>query len=580
MEQRHRHGYLYGTMVLAAGTVVVKLIGALFKIPLTNILGGVGMSYFNVAYELYYPLYALFVSGVPVAVSKLVSESMACGRARDARKLLRVAGAAFLAVGAAGSLLMFFGAGWFSARVQNPGSVWAVRMLSPALFFGCLMAALRGYWQGMQDMAPTAVSQIVEAVAKLAFGLALSYGVTVAGLRQFSLEGTVFGAPCASAQEAQIAVLPYAAAGAILGVTVSTLCGAVYMAARHRLGRGAITPEQWKASPPAAPSRALLKRLVAIAVPVCVASLITNLTSFIDLISVMNRLGHAITRHPGVIEGIYEGLIPGGVGREMLASYLYGCYSGLAVPVYNLVPSLTTTIGVSLLPAVSAAWAVRDRRALERNVASALRLASLIAMPAGLGICAMAGPVLRLLFFSKPMESAVISPALHLMGLSAIFVALSLPVNAILQAVGRADLPVKLLLAGGGLKLVLNFLLVAVPRLNIQAAPVGTLVCYAFVLFVSFGVLVNSPGVRIPVGPVFGKPFFAAVCCAVGAWAANGLLERVCGSQLAAVGGVSIGVVIYVFVVLLTKTVTKEDILMVPGGEKFAKLLEKRSLLG
>ncbi|MFR9190063.1 MAG: hypothetical protein ACLVL7_07390 [Anaerotruncus massiliensis (ex Togo et al. 2019)] len=108
----------------------------------------------------------------------------------------------------------------------------------------------------------------------------------------------------------------------------------------------------------------------------CVASLITNLTSFIDLISVMNRLGHAITRHPGVIEGIYEGLIPGGVGREMLASYLYGCYSGLAVPVYNLVPSLTTTIGVSLLPAVSAAWAVRDRRALERNVASALRLAS------------------------------------------------------------------------------------------------------------------------------------------------------------------------------------------------------------
>lgn len=238
-------------------------------------------------------------------------------------------------------------------------------------------------------MAPTAVSQIVEAVAKLAFGLALSYGVTVAGLRQFALEGTVFGAPCASAQEAQIAVLPYAAAGAILGVTVSTLCGAVYMAARHRLGRGAITPSSGRRRRPQAPSRALLKRLVAIAVPVCVASLITNLTSFIDLISVMNR-GPRDHPAPGVIEGIYEGLIPGGVGREMLASYLYGCYSGLAVPVYNLVPSLTTTIGVSLLPAVSAAWAVRDRRALERNVASALRLASLIAMPAGLGICAMA----------------------------------------------------------------------------------------------------------------------------------------------------------------------------------------------
>lgn len=573
MEQRRGHGYLYGTMVLAVGTVIVKLIGVFFKIPLTNILGGVGMSYFNVAYELYYPLYALFVSGVPVAVSKLVSESVAKGRARDAEKLLRLSVGAFVVIGIVGSALMYFGAGWFSQRVNNPPAALAVRMLSPALLFGCVMAALRGYWQGMQNMVPTAVSQVVEAVAKLVLGLTLAYAATAIGMAEYARAGTVFGAPCDSAEQAQIAVLPYAAAGAILGVTLSMACGSLYMLTRRRVRVD-------KAAPPPAPGGELLHRLAAIAIPVCVASVIANLTSFIDLISVMNRLTAAIGRAPQTVWGMYDGMIPAGVDQGMLASYLYGCYSGLAVPVYNLVPSLTATIGISLLPAVSAAWATRNSRVFEQNAASALRIASLIAMPAGIGICVLAGPVMRLLYFSKPMEAAVIAPALRFMGLSAIFVAVSLPVNAILQAIGRADLPVKLLFAGGLMKLALNFVLVAIPQLNIQAAPIGTLVCYCFVLFVSLSRLVNLTSVRIRVLPVFGKPLFAAVCCGAAAWAANGLLERICGGSIAAMGAVAAGAATYLAVVLLTRTLTKEDVTMLPGGEKFAKLLEKRSLLG
>lgn len=361
MEQRRGHGYLYGTMVLAVGTVIVKLIGVFFKIPLTNILGGVGMSYFNVAYELYYPLYALFVSGVPVAVSKLVSESVAKGRARDAEKLLRLSVGAFIVIGIVGSALMYFGAGWFSQRVNNPPAALAVRMLSPALLFGCVMAVLRGYWQGMQNMVPTAVSQVVEAVAKLVLGLTLAYAATAMGMAEYARAGTVFGAPCDSAEQAQIAVLPYAAAGAILGVTLSMACGSLYMLTRRRVRVD-------KAAPPPAPGGELLHRLAAIAIPVCVASVIANLTSFIDLISVMNRLTAAIERAPQTVWGMYDGMIPAGVDQGMLASYLYGCYSGLAVPVYNLVPSLTATIGISLLPAVSAAWATRNSRVFEQNL--------------------------------------------------------------------------------------------------------------------------------------------------------------------------------------------------------------------
>ncbi len=580
MGRQHKQGYLYGMMVLTAGTIVVKLIGALFKIPLTNLLGGVGMSYFNVAYDLYYPLYALFVSGVPVAVSKLVSESMARGQARDARRLLRISAVIFVGIGLAGSVVMVFGAKWFAKVVHNPDARYAVWMLSPALFFGCITAAFRGYFQGLQNMKPTAVSQIVEAVAKLALGLTLAYLVTQSGLRQFAREGTVFGISCPSAEEARLAVLPFAAAGAILGVTVSALCGGIYLYAYHKLGRGGIPLALWKAAPKAVPAKMLGQRLIAIAFPVCCASLITNMTSFIDLVSVMNRLVSAIENSPQTVLGMYRNAIPPGVELKQLASYLYGCYSGLTVPIYNLVPSLTAVIGVSLLPAVSAAWTIHNQAAMERNVASSLRVASMIAMPAGIGISIMAEPIMRLLYFSKPMEVAAIAPVLRLMGISAVFVALTLPVNAILQAVGRAELPMRLLLLGGLMKLALNYFLVAIPWLNIRAAPVGTLFCYAFVLAVSLSALVQITGVRLPVGGIFGKPLFAALCCGVTARASYLLLLSVCKEAVSTLLGVAIGGFFYLAMLLFTRTFTKTDILMLSNGEKFVNILEKHKLLG
>lgn len=578
--KQQKQNYLYGTMILGVGTVAVKLIGALFKIPLTNILGGVGMSYFNVAYDLYYPLYALFVSGVPVAVSKLVSENMACGRVRDARRVLRLSLLCFLAVGAAGALFMYFGADWFTELIQNPNARFAVRMLSPAIFFGCITAAFRGYYQGLQDMRPTAVSQVVEAVAKLLTGLALAFLITNAGMKEFMEAGTVFGAVCDSLEQAQLAVLPLAAAGAVLGVTISGVCGALYLVAGHKRRKCHVSPEAWRAAPPALGRRGLFQRLIMIAVPVCVASVISNLTSFIDLISVMNRLNHAISVGGSQINAMYAGLIPEGLTGDMVASYLYGCYSGLAVPLYNLVPSLTATIGVSLLPAVAAAWAVGDRRQLTMTVESSLRVSALLAFPAGFGLCAMAGPIMNLLFFSKPMEATIIIPALRMMGISSIFVALAMPVQSILQALGRVYLPVRLLLIGGLLKLSCNFLLVGMPQLNIQAAPVGTLVSYLFVLTASLWALLGYLKTGLPLMDTFGKPALAAAGCAVAARVAFGLLSRWAPGAVATLGGVCAGGFVYLILVFALKTLKKDDVFMLPGGEKFTKLLEKHHLLG
>lgn len=580
MTRHPKQGYLYGMIVLAAGTVAVKLIGALFKIPLTNILGGVGMSYFNVAYDLYYPLYALFVSGVPVAVSKLVSESMARGLARDARRMLRLSATVFVGIGLCGSVMMVLGAGWFAQIVHNPDAKYAVWMLAPALFFGCITASFRGYFQGLQDMKPTAVSQIVEAVAKLVLGLSLAYFITKAGLHQYQQQGTVFGIACTSLEEAKLEVLPFAAAGAILGVTISALCGGIYLYAHHKLGRSGIPSALWKAAPKAVSARILIKRLLAIALPVCFASVITNMTSFIDLVSVMNRLHLAIQHNSELVLGMYRDAIPPGVELDRLASYLYGCYSGLAVPIFNLVPSMTAVIGVSLLPSVSAAWATNQQTSLERNISSALRVTAMMAMPAGIGISAMAEPIMRMLYFSKPMEVTAIAPALRLMGISAIFVAMTLPVNAILQAVGRAGLPVRLLLWGGLMKLALNYFLVAIPQLNIRAAPVGTLCCYAFVLAVSLSALIKTTGVHLSAFRIFGKPLFAALCCGAAAKASYSMLSGICSGTISTLLSVAIGGIVYLILLFITKTITKVDVLMLPNAEKFINVLEIHKLLG
>lgn len=577
--RKQNDSYLYGTMILAAGVVVVKLIGALFKIPLTNLLGGVGMSCFNVAYDLYYPLYALFISGVPVAVSKLVSESMAQSRARDAHRLLRVSLLVFLLVGAVGSVVMYAGAARFTMLVNNPDAQYAVKALSPALFFGCATAALRGYRQGLQDMRPTAVSQILEAIAKLVLGLGFAWLISSAGMRQFALEGNVFGSACVTPEQARLVLLPYAAAGAIFGVACSTVCGTIYLALRHKYGAPGISLSCWRASPTAEPMGRLAKKLLRIAIPVCVASLIANLTSFIDLISVMNRLTHAISQSGNMLLTLYQHALPDGVGLERLAAYLYGCYSGMAVPLYNLVPALVATIGVSLLPAVAASWTRSDRRALSRDVSSALRITAILAFPAGLGMSVLAEPIMRMLYFSRPMEVTAIYPVLRIMGISSIFVALTLPLHAVLQATGRAGLTVKLLLIGGCCKLTCNYLLVGIPQLNIHAAPVGTLVCYGLVFFASLYALLNM-GIELSVADTFGKPFVAGIGCALTAYFSHQALLSIVSEMVSTLGAIVLGGGIYIFLLLITKTIRKIDVFLLPKGEKFAKTLEKYHLLG
>ncbi len=581
---RRKQSFLHGALILTAATIIVKVIGAVFKIPLTLVLGGEGAAHFYTAYDIFNPIAAIAIAGLPVAVSKLVSESVASGRFRDVRRIRKISLCLFLATGTAGFLITFFFARPFAALVGNPDGAYPVMAIAPAVLFLCLMSSYRGYYEGLRNMYPTAISQVVEAGAKLIMGYALSLWVMHLGLQDFQKTGMVFGIAVKTTAQAQTAVLPFAAAGGILGVTLSTVFGFIYLLITHiRKGDG-ITAGELAASPTPQPSGELLRRLIRIGIPVCLGAMVVSLTATIDLASVMNRLTAAAAKNPSVMLNMYAGMLPRDMTLERLPAFLFGTYKGLPMTVFHLVPAITTAFGISVLPAVSAAWARGNTAELKRNVESALRVTSLVAIPAGFGMTALAGPVLTLLYNFKgdglASEVAISTPILSFMGVSVIFVAITSPVNAILQAIGRADLPVKFLFAGGLIKLATNYILVAVPSINILGAPVGTLLCYLFIVIASIIAVSKQTHVTPNMVSVFVKPVVAGAFCGFSAWAAYRLLLRVCDARISTVLSILIAMGIYVLVLILIRGVSIDDILMLPNGEKVVKVLEKHGIIG
>ena len=575
MARKGEQNYLRGAVVLGAAAILVKLIGACFKIPLMNLLGGVGMGDFMSAYTIFNPIYSLAIAGLPVAVSKMVSEAAALGRYRDMRKIMRVSTLLFIGTGLLGSGVMLLGAPFFARWIENADGALAIAAMGPAVLFCCLLSAVRGYYQGIGNMRPTALSQILEAVVKLVCGMLFSYLLIEEAARQYAATGQIFGHAAEDAVQAQVLAAQFAAVGAVLGVVASTAASTLFLWGYHWIRGDGIGREQLRAAPIPQRGREILRRMVRIAVPVCLAAVVVHLTSLIDLVSIMNRLTAGLERDAGALLAGYGEWIPKGYDHGEIAKFLFGSYNGIAVTLFNIVPAFTTTLGISVLPAISAAWAVHSRALVKRHVESVLRITALVALPAGFGFMALAEPICLLLYAGTPQEAMIAAPLLRMMGLGVAFVAMTSPVNSVLQAVGSVSTPVKLLAVGGAIKLATNYILVGIPAVNIHGAPVGTILCYGTILLLSFGALERVTGVELSYLRVFGRTAFCAALCGLAAWASYGLLSRLWESRLVTLGAIAIAGAVYILALLCVKALYKEDIIMLPGGEKVVKALEK-----
>ena len=412
-QTQKQNSFFGGAAILAAGILIVKLIGMFYKIPLINIIGEAGAADFNNAYNIYAVLLTVSTAGLPVAVSKLVSEANALDRRNLVRRTFRLALVLFLALGLVSFLVMFFRADALAGMMNDSKAAAGIRALAPAVVcVGCL-AALRGYSQGHSNMAPTSVSQIIEALCKLVVGLGLAFWLVKQG------------------KDPDVA-----AAGAITGVTVGTVVALAYMVLDFLLSRGR---EDTRGTDRPDSAGSILVNILKIAVPITLSSSMVGIVTVIDSSLVQGQLQSALDL------------------TEQASRTLYGNYSG-ALNIYNLPTSLMAAITASVIPAVSAALARRDRRGAARITGSALRITALLSFPMGVGLFVLGTPIIRLLF--PKLNVAVAGPLLSTLGIATPFVCMVLVCNSVLQAHGFINLPVIVMVLGGIVKIVNNYNLV------------------------------------------------------------------------------------------------------------------------
>ncbi len=574
---RKQHSFFQGALILTIAALIVKIIGAVFKIPLNYILGGDGMGFFSTAYDLYMPIYVLSNAGLPVAIARVVAKSAAQGNFRDVRKTLKLANLIFFITGTVGFCIMFFGARFFVNTIGNPGAYLAVTAMAPTVFFVCLTSSFRGYYEGLQNMFPTALSQVVEVIAKLVVGFGLSAWLYNYGMTSYETTSTVFGVHYNNLEAAKIAVLQVAAAGAIAGVACGSLFSALSIFLRHKIKGDQITKEELEQPQQDHSRRSIFKEIISISIPIALGSCVSQLTGVIDLWSVLNRLHSAIASDFGVIAQMYGDAIPAGKLLEDIPNYLNGCYKGMAVTLYNLIPTFTVALGVSALPPITVAWESKNHLALKTNIESVLRMTMLLALPLALGMSFLSNEILTLLFSSRPAEVTIATPLLSILAIAVIFSAACSPINSMLQAVGRADLPLKIMAVCAVIKLSVNYVLVGTPSINIRGAAIGTLICYVLIMTISLYFLFKITKIKPDLVSIFLKPAISGLGCGGGALIVCRLLQTINGfpSKLATVIAILSGGIIYVALLILLRAITEDDLSKLPKGQKLIAIYRR-----
>jgi len=531
--------FFSGVLILTLSNILIKVIGLTLKIPLHALLGDDGMAYYNTAYDIYVWLYMVSTQGIPVAVSILISESRAKGNFRESKRIFRITLGLFIVIGLAGMFVMMGGSKLFAAAYKFEESYLSIIAIAPTLFFICISSAMRGYFQGYQDMAPTAVSQIIEALGKLIIGILFANWAISKG--------------CSTAE---------VAAYTILGLTIGVAAGMLFLCVSKLLFNEApynaefLKPDSDTLEP--RPVKTLLKAIIVTSIPIMLSSSVMSFTNVIDGIIISRRLQ--------------------GIGyTEEMARVVFGNYKTLAVSMFNMPPSLIYPITYSLIPLLSATIASGDTKRVEMIQRSTLKLASIIAIPCALGMSVLSEPILKLIFAAESAEMA--APLLSVLSLSIFFIGMLSMTNAVLQSHKQERKPVISLVCGSVVKLISSYVLIGIPGVEMFGAPIGTFLCYLTIVAMNFYFMAKYVGVSPKITVVFVKPFIASAICSVAAVLSYRLFDMVIGGRTATLAAVMVAVIVYAAVLLVIRGITREDLTLLPKGEKIARIMEKLHLV-
>ena len=535
MAEQKKQSFLHGAALLAMATAIVKVIGALYKIPLNAIIGTRGFAYFNTAYDIYSVLLMVSTAGLPVAMSRMISEANSLNNTKQMKRIYRTAQTIFLALGLAGSLLMTVFCRQLAAFQEQPDAWAAIACLGPSALLVCLISAFRGFFQGQSNMMPTSMSQIMEAVCKLIVGLGAAY---------LLLKYT--------------GQIPLAAGGAILGVTSGCMVATLYLFSLFRKAYKSL--DEGDPQQPTLSYGATAKQLLSIAIPITIGSAGLQIITMMEVKVYMSQLLNL------------------GFTQEA-ADSMKGVYN-MAQTIFNMPCAFITPITVSAIPAITASLTLGRHDQVRATEESASRITALISMPCAFGLAVLAKPVMALLGGYSGEDLELATRLMSVLGICIIFNSTVMLTNAIMQAHGRVNLPVINMFVGGVLKLAIIYILSGDPDINISGVPVGTVCCYVCItalnLFAMNRCIQEPPHmVRNMLKPLASALLMSGAVLAV-YWLLGHVfsLESTLGKLILCAVPILAGVVVYVAAVVLLKAITREDCLLLPKGEKIAKLLK------
>ncbi len=513
-----RKGFLIGAMVLSLSGFLSKLCGAVFRIPLTNLVGAEAMGYFGSAYSIYNFLLALATAGIPTGISTMVARSIAKKKYKDVSGVLKIAASIFVVFGGVLSLLGLIFARPLAVLMNSEDAYWCVVAIMPAVFFITVVAIFRGFFQGHNNMVPTACSNVIEAVLKLVAGYGFALLLYLNGYQD------------------QPAVV---VGGAMAGVTLGTVISACFMLLRYLLrGDSYRLSAEPKEEDSATPRNILAKDFLSVTFPIMISSVTSNLMNALDAFFVVNRmkiLNFSISQ----------------------ANLRWGCYGSMAQPLYNLPSFLITSIGTSLVPSISMAYARNDYQGIRAMLDKALKYTAILSFGCAFGLSAVSDGAVRLFYGARPAEElAMGGELLSILSFALIFVGMTNVTASILQSVGKAHMTVISVAVGSVAKTISTFLLVSVPQMNIYGAPASTLVSFPLVL------ILNLIFIRKYLGysPKFREVFLKPLVCAAGCFGTVKVMILAMGdfanTRWAVFPQIAAGIVVYIVLILAVKLVS------------------------
>lgn len=477
-------------------------------------LGGEGMGYFYAAYDIYNMFAVLASAGLPVAVSRMISETLVSGNTDEAERIYKVSVRIFTIIGAVIAAVMFIGADRLAVLIKNPNSGMSIRVLSVTAFCAFIMSALRGYFQGHSIMNYTATSQVIEALAKLILGFLLASVLLKTNLSYVG-----------------------GSAGAIMGVSIGAVLSVIYL--RFNKKRYDRTLE--KVGMPIRSDKAILKELFRIAIPVSLGASVMSLVNLIDTAVIMRVLQDGLGY-------TYEN-----------ANWLYGVF-GNAKKIFNFPSAFIVPFSVSILPVLTAAFTANDKEGIAKNMTTCFKYALMLALPAGVGITVLADPIMNIIYFNTPDEATAGAPLLAVFGIAVILYAVVSISGAVLQAFGQVNKPLIALCVGGVVKCVLNALLVGVEDINILGAPIATCACYVVMIALDLYFLrKHLVGCRAILTNLI-KTLVASLIMGAAAYFAYQPLSSVAGVRMGGLLAICAAVVVYAVLVIVMKIATVKEL--------------------